>query len=72
MLEPNADITGSEYFNTAPDDKLERVSPIVCGKVLVDETKKSISATKNVLNILFIQIVNKGKYHFKNRLLLMK
>jgi hypothetical protein len=72
ILEPNADITGSEYFNTAPEDKFESVSPMVCGKVLGDVTKKSISETKIVLKILFIQIVNKGKYHFKNRILLMK
>ena len=61
MLEPNASMTGSEYFNTASDDKFERVSPMLCGNIFDDVTKKSISAIKIVLEILFILIVNKGK-----------
>ena len=70
MLEPNASITGSEYFNTASEDKFERVSPMLCGKIFDDVTKKSISAISIVLEILFILMLNKGKYSFKKLIMI--
>jgi hypothetical protein len=43
MLDPNALITGSEYFRTAFEDKFESVSPIDCGinrPVIKNESRK--------------------------------
>lgn len=63
MLEPNALITGSEYFSTAFEDKFESVSPIDCGNVLVEANKKTNKISEIVFEILFIKffIINEVK-----------
>jgi hypothetical protein len=57
ILEPNALITGSEYFRTAFEDKFESVSPIVCGNALVEANKETIKISEIVFEILFINLV---------------
>jgi hypothetical protein len=63
ILEPNALITGSEYFRTAFEDKFESVSPIDCGNALVEANKKTNEISETVFEILFIKffIINEFK-----------
>jgi hypothetical protein len=59
ILEPNALITGSEYFRTAFEDKLDRVSPIDCGIALGKTNKKINKISESCFEILFIDSVKK-------------
>ena len=59
MLEPNALITGSAYFRTAPEEMFESVSFIVCANELDAVTNKSINVNENILNCFFILLIVK-------------
>lgn len=56
MLEPNALITGSEYFNTAFEDKFDNVSSIDCAVIDVDTNNVSANFSIVALHIFLGEI----------------
>jgi hypothetical protein len=65
ILEPNALITGSEYFRTALEDKFDKVSSIDCD-IPLENPKNKMRKTRNIfLDKLFISPVKNAS---KNQL----